>query len=63
MGALSVGEQLCMLFVLSEGKCTLSPSSGEWHTFAISAPLCIYACGVIHICHSQKQVIKENFHT
>lgn len=38
MAALSAGEQLCMLFVFSEGKCALSPSSGEQHGFVISAP-------------------------
>lgn len=38
MAALSAGEQLCMLFVFSEGKCTLSASSKEQHDSAITAP-------------------------
>lgn len=43
MAALSVGEQLCMLFVFTLGKCTLSPSSGEQREFAITAPH-VYFC-------------------
>lgn len=43
MAALSAGEQLCMLFVFSKGKCTLSPSSGEQHEFAITVPH-VYLC-------------------
>lgn len=45
MAALSASEQLCMLFVLSGGKCTSSPSSGEQRGFAITAPpvcLCVH---------------------
>lgn len=50
MAALSVGEQLCMLFVFSEGKCTSSPSSGEQHEFAITVPP-LYLC--VHLSQSK----------
>lgn len=50
MAALSVGEQLCMLFVFSEGKSTSSPSSGEQHEFAVTAPR-VYLC--VHLSQSK----------
>ncbi len=50
MAVLSVGEQLCMLFVFSEGKSTSSPSSGEQREFAITA-LCVYLC--VHLSQSK----------
>lgn len=43
MAALSVGERLCMLFMFSEGKRTLSPSSGEQRGVAVTAPR-VYLC-------------------
>ena len=53
LAALSLGEQLCMLFVFLEGKCSLSPSSGEQHELAIASPR---VCLCVHL--SQKRVIK-----
>lgn len=49
MAALSAGEQLCMLFVFSKGKCTLSPSSGEQHEFAITVPPCVFMCAFVTV--------------